>query len=424
MNASHQAIQNHQAAASKGKILGCITYWSLRGFRVPRETFKSELASMGLSAAYGRDMSPKAVLTRSVDVWMRGQREYSVKRLKAGVALLHSSISNGRVVTTHVWTATPDPTSGSLIWEHKDADGNVSGTKSDEMRKRLESCFQEVIDYASTSDLSSALTTAMQGTRKAPMLSACNLRGEAGGVYFVPAASLETFERLRDYITANSNSDVARFWISDIADNATEVQQNVRQTVEGELAELRASVLEFASECEQSGKDVGLKTINARAKRYDDLRVKVDLWADMLGDVAKEMRGKIAEASANLKRDLGISAPTGMPTPVPPKPEAEPEPEPEQPKFGIWFRVSPQKEAGAALEQAREMASKIKAAGFDACVHFAFLGESKLALVQMENHPVMGSGVMVIRDGASPEFTEGKLKADQVSDLAREKLSA
>lgn len=419
-------IASHQTATKNGKILGCITYWSLRGFSVPRADFKAELATMGLDAAYGRDMSPKAVLTRAVDGWLRGRKDLSVKRLKAGVALLRSRVENGKVVTTHVWTASPLP-NGTIAWDHIDAAGAVSGAATADMRSRLEGCFQEVIDYASTSDLSAALTTAMQGTRKAPMLSACNLRGEAGGVYFVPAASLPTFEKLRGYIMQNSSSDVSRFWISDVQDNAAEVQQNVKQTVESELADLRGKVLEFAKECADGSKDVGLKTINARAKRYDDLSTKVDLWADMLGDLAGEMRTKIAEASASLKADLGVAtAPESTPAPAPaeraPAPVTEePEPQPEEPQNSFAHHLE---EGDGIVSSAISMAAKIRGAGFGAEVHSGTCAGTTVAAVEIADHPVMGAGLMIMRTGEAPEFLEGSFESEDIEAALAERLAA
>lgn len=445
-----QTIAEQQAKVAKGKILGCTTFWSLRGFRVPRADFKAELGNIGLAAAYGRDMSPKAVLTRAVDSWLRGRKDLSVKRLKAGVALEHVAIVDGRVRRSHCWTVAALP-NGALDFDQKDDSANVSQAFVAEMKARMEQCFQEVIDYATTTDLSAALTTAMQGTRKAPMLSACNLRDEAGGVYFVPAASLPIFNTFRDYIHANSDSNVRRFWISDVEDNAAEVSEGVKQTVEGELAELRSSVLAFAKECGEKGKDVGLKTINARAKRYDDLRVKVDLWADMLGDVATEMRAKIGEAAASLKSDLGTGAPIGMKS-TPPDPESSAvdkiiaekdaaqvvetvdenptqfpeEPETEEPDGVELSEDVSDSEATGVLAQAQEMAKKITRSGFDVRVHFAKMGPSSIALLQIKDHPVMGTGVMTLRNGEAPEFVETQepMDSDLLLELASEKLTA
>lgn len=417
----------------KGKILGCITYWSLTKFKVPRQDFRAALVAMGLGAAYGRDMSPKAVLTRAAEAWLRGHSEYRIKRLKGGIALLHSAVYGGRVVTTHVWTVTPS-SGGALLWDLKDT--AMGGATATVMRQNLEAEFQSVIDFATTSDLSSVLTSAMQGTRKDPMLSACNLRGEAGGVYFVPEANLEQFEKLRDYVMQQSMSEIARFWISDVNDNAAEVKSNVRQSVESELAELRQSVRDFAAECKADGREVGLKTINAREKRYEDLRVKVDLWADMLGDVAEEMRSKIAAASTFLKADLGI-VPGPAVTPKPassPMRAAEPAKEPELAKvyqvapvvdFKFYYcTVNMLDNASQLTMKAHDIAQKFRMAGFKCHLHRAISGAKEISLVHLVDHPVMGTGVMLMRDGKDPEFREGVFAYPELEALCREQLSA
>lgn len=302
MNA-RKIVNEYQAStgAAGTKILGCIVYWSLRGFKEPRDDFRAAMKAMGLEAAVGRPMSAQAALTRALEVWRKGRGHVASRRLSTGdVALVCYTEEDGRLTPAHVLTVSKD---GSRI---------VSGPHSapasvvEDMYDGLVQARNEVRDYASTTDLSEAMTTALQGTRKDPMLASANLRGEAGGVYFVPEAKCDQLDQLKSYIESRSQSRISRFWITTAADNAMAVQRAVQQTVTDELAELRESVLQFAQECRLRNEEPNLKSRNARAKRYEDLASKVDLWADMLGEVAAEMRSKIREAQEALKTDLDI----------------------------------------------------------------------------------------------------------------------
>lgn len=400
--------QNQDQVLGSGKMLGCITYWSLKGFKVRRDEFKASLKGMGLDAAYGRDMSPKACLTKALEQFSRGSNgEYGTKRVKVGggVALLHYSVNtSGKVEATHMWTVKATGT-GIEFERRAQAATDIKLEAQNTMAKKMQDAFDDVVAYASTSDLSNVLTAAMAGTRKEPMLSACNLRGEAGGVYFVPQAKYLNFCALRTYIQSNSASVVSRFFISDQADNAAEVSTSVKNTVESELLELRQQVREFAKECASGTRKAGQKALNARAKRYDDLAAKVDLWADMLGGCADEMRGKITEASAALASELGVK-------PAEQKPEAaaapdEPDEPAQLPEAAPTFHFCCAIEEETSLdnaERARKMAGKIKSAGAETYFHYAKKGDVNVGIVEVVDHPVMGTGSLTFKPGSSPEF--------------------
>lgn len=305
MNAASQIVNDYQAAP--GKILGCIVYWSLRGFRENREDFRSAMQAMGLEAAVGRPMSASAAMTRALEVWRRGRGWAAHRRLSTGnVALVCFQEEEGSLRPRHVWTVSRDGAQIAEGPDHKLAPPEMAT----DMRDGLLAALNEVRAYASTADLSEAMTTALQGTRKDPMLASANLRGEAGGVYFVPEAKCAQLDALKNYVESRSASRISRFWITTAADNAEAVQQAVQQTVADELVELRDSVLKFAEECRLNNETPNLKSRNARAKRYDDLSAKVELWSDMLGAVAAEMQAKIAEAKKALADDLNVQKKT------------------------------------------------------------------------------------------------------------------
>ncbi len=288
--------------------IGALVFWTLAGVSVPRAEFRKTFEDMGMGSAVPRDPRPQTCLTTAVTGAMVGKKDVIARRLPRGggwgiVLESHDSNENklehGHIATVELegvadvrtkWSARGKP--AQLV--------RMASVKAD-----IDVRYAQARSHLDTSDLSTILVNLMHGTTRETLLGAVSLRERTGGLYFVHSSRLEDLRLVKDAIERLAPScQIVIMTITGSTDNLRAAAAAARQSFEAQLKELKEELAEFKSSLTEQDKDVSNRNIDVRAAKFDQLRSRVELFSDVLGDITKELTIQIATAKAELIREL------------------------------------------------------------------------------------------------------------------------
>jgi hypothetical protein len=282
--------------------LGALVFWSLSGVRVLRADFRAGLESIGLDAAMAADPTPKGALGKAMPAIMVGKRGvFARKAPGGGLAIVVEQAMDGAL--QHVHVATASTRGGQLGIERKapDADELLVAAGHPGLLVELEETYRTVRDYLGTVDLSEILSSAMNGSPHRGLFAALSLRERTGGLYFVPAAGVPRMAQLAELIhQVAPECQISVMTITGDQANLAQAAQAARSTFAAQLAELRTELLSFGAKLEADGKQPGTHSITVRAERFRELQARVQVFRDVLGDVAAELDGQIVAVRTEL----------------------------------------------------------------------------------------------------------------------------
>lgn len=308
------ARQLEQVWKAQGKsVLGAMVYWSLGGVHWERDTMRAQWEALGLGAAIGRDPRPEALLSEAVGKALAGTKALLCRRLSrfswAIVEELNAKAEDtkaAKLAHKHVITLAvgADPgLPGVLTWELVES---AAAVKSFELLDKIKAAYADLREYACTSDLSTALVEALQGTMRNPMLSAISLRETAGGLYFVPASQVERMQQLADLVREHTGSRVNVLKLYADESNLATAAEAASASFTAQLNELRGELKAFVAERKAEGAEMTENHLETRVKRLQALGARVDVWADILGDVAGDLRKTIEVAKVEVATEMGL----------------------------------------------------------------------------------------------------------------------
>lgn len=292
------------------RTIGALVFWTLANVNVGREDFRRAMAEEGLGAAVPRDPRPTTCLTTAVRKAMVGKSDAFVRRLDGGAwgivlerqdvedkRLQHAHVASVRVETSEL-KPTPE-----LKWDVKARPGQLERLRS--IGGEVQARFVEAMTRLDTSDLSAVMTTSMHGTTRDQLVGAVSLRERTGGLYFVHASKLDVLRRLKAVVERFCpECSIVVMTITGEADNLEQAAQAARQSFVAQLKELQAEVATFRSEL--GGKQPTDRNLTVRANRFKQLAARVELFGDILGDVAGELKTQIDQARVNLEAELEL----------------------------------------------------------------------------------------------------------------------
>jgi hypothetical protein len=303
------------------RTIGAMCFWSLSGVDVSRDEFRAAFEAIGMAAAVPRDPRHDTSLTTAVKAVQIGKRDVVVRRVAKGWGIVlektETETAGARLKLTHALTvhADPDPTTIRLAREKDPANRlapelvwKFSGTPDQIERARLlaSEITQEYLKTRArigTSDLSAVLVNTMHGTTKDSLLAAVSLRQSSGGLYFVHASKVQAARDLADTVHRIApKCALSVLTITGNADNLAAAAQAAKNGFVTQLNELKAEVAQFRSET-----DLGKRTernVTVRAAHYTALASRVQLFRDVLGDIADELNFEITAAKAEVERLL------------------------------------------------------------------------------------------------------------------------
>lgn len=306
-------------ASGGHQTIGALVFWSLSGVRVERAELRAAFAEIGMGAAVPKDPRHSASLTTAIHQAAVGKPNVLMRKMAKGWAVvLESPDPNapGKLKHTHAATVVADPME-MLVERRRAADPQRLAPELDwkfqapaealkavlPIAREVEERFVAVRQYLDTSDLSCILVNAMHGTSKDQLLSAVSLRQSSGGLYFVHSSKLPKMLALRQAVERLApKCELNVLTITGNADNLAAAGKAARSSFLMQLAELRKEVSEF-----RASVPVGERTersVSTRAAAYQALAGKVELFRDVLGDVADQLGNEIEGARAEVERLL------------------------------------------------------------------------------------------------------------------------
>lgn len=294
-------------------VVGALAMWSLSNVRIERAALRSAFEAMGLGEAVPRDPSFGAVLNRACQSAKKGNGNIVFDKVvddheKVVYALsdksTHSAVA--QVSYQQRVRVAVNKSTGSVLLEDED----------DATLQRVAALFSEERDFAGTDDLSAVLSNCMNGRTHDVLLNAVNLRGDAGGVYFVPAEKLSTLQRLQEFVNEQGQSQFTVWEITGSHQHLAQAARAATHAFSARLDTLRREVQAFSDkvraeagsedEATQAALDAG---INLRREKYEQLAAQVETYADVLGAKRDELLSAIGEARAALRAAiLGVDA--------------------------------------------------------------------------------------------------------------------
>lgn len=290
--------------------IGALVFWTLSGVRIPRDELSSALDELGLGAAMVRTPKPETALAEavkrvSVGIGKKGilfrqmKREWALvvergegKDLKLNHVATYSVQTMGRLGPTVAVDARPNTT---------DAERHMST----EMLDRIGMAFAETLTTCHSTDLSAVLCNAMQGVGSDAMLGGLSLRQSTGGLYYVSAAKLDLLKRFAAMVNDKApQSSVEVLTLTGDAENLDTAARNVRGNITTQLKQTREEIREFVQHLKKDGKSARGDSIVVRAEQFKQLRGKVELFADVLGDTMGELKAQIESARVELMAEL------------------------------------------------------------------------------------------------------------------------
>ncbi len=294
------------------QTIGALVFWTLNGVRLERSAFTSEVDLLGLGAAVPRPSKGYALLSEAVRrvsigrtdvIFRRTGKQWAVVFEKSGRRILHEHVATLRAVDNEDGTIkieACDPDTGAAF--------TASGVHDDRLVDLVAKIGIEVKDRQRnflTDDLSSMLVTMMHGTARQQLLAGLSLRDRSGGLYFVHASKVEQVKKLSALVQGKCpGSSLVVLTLTGDADNLASAAATARQSITAQLAEIRDEIGEFVAKMKATDGKVQDRNIEVRAARFQSLRDRADLFADLLGEVAGELRAQIDTARDQLLAEL------------------------------------------------------------------------------------------------------------------------
>lgn len=282
------------------KTIGALAFWTLSGVRIRRDDLSAALDELGLGAAMVRKPKPASLLAESVKRVGMGQKGLIFRQMKKEWALVVERGEGKRLRFTHVATfrcAEKGP--GIEVFEEEYFDG------TENLKLAIEAQYREVLEYAHSTDLSAVLCSAMQGVGSDMMLGGLSLRQSTGGLYYVSAAKLDLLKRFAAMVNDKApQSSIEVLTLTGDSENLDTAARNVRGNITTQLKETREEIKDFIKGLKEEGRSVRDNSLVVRAEQFKQLRGRVELFADVLGDSMAELKGQIEAARVELMAEL------------------------------------------------------------------------------------------------------------------------
>ncbi len=295
------------AANAGGDIIGAVTFWSLGGTRVKREAMRVALENVGLGFAMPKNPKPQAVLRMAVDVVRRSSNEHVV----------FDRVSDTSTMTTYAMSVRATDEAAELAtYAHKTrvrvskVDGKIAiEDPLDPILLRVEQAYLEITNMITTSELGLVLINALRGRRHMPGLSAVNLRGDTGGVYFVPAANvdrLDTLAKLVDEIAVEGAITVWPIPRGDrtIAQATSAIRSDFVDRIKAAKEDVATLLEEIAAD---RTTDPEGRRVMARAKSFAGIRARISVYSELLGDMRGTLDDQLGELKAAIEERIGAT---------------------------------------------------------------------------------------------------------------------
>lgn len=275
--------------------LGFLVWWSLRDVRVKRADLRATFAQFGLDKAVPRDPRPSAVLARACrDALVGKGSEWQFDRVRDDADACVAALSQR---TTDATAETVGYAQVGLIRVDKKT-GAVAVVGGPDVLADAAARFYAIRDNATTEDLRSALTNAMRGRRRDLLLGAVDVNG----VFFVRADQQAKLDGLRAWVESSGFGTMSVLSVADDDTSRHQLATGATRTIESRVKEVLAETAQIAERLRTAKEDEVDEILAPYLERFELAESAADLYADVLGNMAAELRGSIKSARAEFSR--------------------------------------------------------------------------------------------------------------------------
>lgn len=308
---------------STAPVIGAVTFWSLKGVRVRRDDLRLALAGVGLASAQGRDPKPSAVLRYAIASVQKSNAGFVFDRVAEsktevvfGLTMKSADQALEQAVYVHATRLRLDKVTGGVTLE------DPSNPTLNAVLLR----YLEFRDYVTTTEMGLILVAAIRGKKTSTGLSGVNLRGETGGVYFVPAGAVARLTALAEIVDGIAGEGAMTVWPIPVGDRTMAQASNaVRSDFQDRLAEAREELDALLQDLRSDEtRDPLDRRVLSRVKAFDGLRNRVSVYAEILGDLREGMLGQVQALESELsKRLAGVLDGSDFDAPAPKSDDAD-----------------------------------------------------------------------------------------------------
>jgi len=142
-----------------------------------------------------------------------------------------------------------------------------------------------------TAELGLVLINALRGRRHVAGLAAVNLRGDTGGVYFVPAANVARLDTLATLVDEIAGVGAITVWPipagdRTIAQATTAIRSDFIERIKAAKEDVGVLLEEIAAD---RTTDPEGRRVMARAKSFAGIRARISAYSDLLGDMRETL---------------------------------------------------------------------------------------------------------------------------------------
>lgn len=298
--ATNTARQIGEVLGARGlKTIGALVFWTLSGVRIPRGELRAALEALDLGPAMVRQPTPAAALAMAVKRVGVGRKGILFRQMKREWALVVERGEGKALRLTHVATFRAGADDQVEVEELARFEEVAN------LKLAIEAQYQEAIAYAHSNDMSEVLCSALQGVGSNPMLGGLSLRQGTGGLYYVSAKKLESMKALAAMVNDKSpNSAVEVMTLTGDDENLEAAARNVRGSITDQLRKTREEIQAFVAELKDAGRSARADSITVRAEVFNNLKSRVELFADVIGDTMGELQQQIESARVELMTEL------------------------------------------------------------------------------------------------------------------------
>ena len=299
---SHVSQSLNQAAATTG-ILGAVAFWTLRGARMRRDDLRVALDAIGLGFAMPKDPKTQALLRMAVE---------HAKKAQPGLVFDRVTQTATEIVYAMSERATDDVTElaqyqhRTRVRLNRTTGALTLEDTQDPALLAVAAKYSDLREWISVTEVGTVLINALRGRVKNAGLCAVNLRGDSGGVYFVPAQFVDQLTALAGVIDGLGQVGALTVWPVPLGDRAA------TQALTAAKTDFGARMTEAAGDAQallvaidaDAGTDREESRLLARVAAFAQLRTRIDVYADILGDARVDLLAQIEAVGHALQARL------------------------------------------------------------------------------------------------------------------------
>jgi len=294
-------------SAPRGDIIGAVTFWAISGIVVRRDDLRDALVALGFGFAVPKDPKASKVLRMAIEI---------VKR-DSPTSIVFDRVSDTAAEIVYAMSSrTSDDVAEVATYQHrtrvrldKRTNALTLEDSTDPVLLAVEAQYRVLLNYPTTSEIGLVLINVIRGRGTSLGLCGVNLRGDSGGVYFVPASNVDRLNSLADLVDTIGGKGAITVWPIPYGDRAVAQTVSAVTSDFGErVRAVRADVAELlGSLTATESLDPDGRRVLARAKAFASVSARATAFGDLLGDLRSELESELGELRKVVEDRVGAT---------------------------------------------------------------------------------------------------------------------